>query len=449
MRICEGVSSTRASSLVAVSILLTMTTSPESAWGQAPTAAPRQKEEQQTGQPDDATDTKRPSEEQNPEKLSPEEIKALEDALGGDASSNAPQPVAAAAAPPPSGNAMNPQIALILDAALAWFSSDDEVVAELQGGGHDPRVSGFTLQQLEMHLEASVDTYFKLAANIVFTQFGVEVEEAYATTLGLPAGLQVRAGQLLTRFGQFNATHPHSWSFADQPLALTRMFGGESNRGLGAEVSWLTPAPWVLEVVASATMPLGDCCARSYFGGSGLSLTSPGELLYTVAVKQFFDLSDDWGLSWGLSAQFGPNATGNGNRTELYGTDLHLRYRPVANTDRMALSLRFEGILRARSVPGDSLLDYATYLHLVWTIDPDWELGVRHEAVMALEDDPLDPGQDGLRQRISVQATFRPSHFSRIRLQGNYDVAAWRAEPTFGGILAIEFLIGAHGAHTY
>ena len=58
-------------------------------------------------------------------------------------------------------------------------------------------------------------------------EFGVEVEEAYLTTLALPANLQVRASQFLTRFGRLNSTHPHAWDFTDQPLVNGRFFGGE------------------------------------------------------------------------------------------------------------------------------------------------------------------------------------------------------------------------------
>ena len=43
------------------------------------------------------------------------------------------------------------------------------------------------------------------------------------------------------RFGRHNPTHPHAWDFIDQPFVMTRMFGGEGNRGLGLELSWLTP----------------------------------------------------------------------------------------------------------------------------------------------------------------------------------------------------------------
>ena len=385
--------------------------------------------------------------------LTEAEKKALDKALGEDNAARGKSDTgSAASAPvqtvPPGANAMNPAIALILDTALAWFSIDD--VSQMQGGAHDPSRTGFTFQQLEMHVSASVDPYFSLTANLVFSQFGVEIEEAFAKSLGLPGGLQLRAGQFLSRFGRVNPTHPHAWAFSDQPIALSRFFGGEGNRGLGAEVSWLAPTPWMLELIASVQMPEGECCTRSNLGGLAFEVNGPEDLLYTVALKQFYDLGPDWGLSWGLSAQFGPASTGLGNRSEIYGTDLYLRYRPVSNPDRMALSLHFEFFLRGRQFPGTSRIDYATLTQLIYTIDPRWEVGLRHEYLLALEDDPLDPEQEGDRHRTSAQVTFRPSHFSRVRLQGNWDRADWRQpRDAFGVILAVEFLIGAHGSHDY
>ena len=344
-----------------------------------------------------------------------------------------------------SGGLANPDIALILDTAGAWFSTPDN----LQTGAHDPGRTGFNLQQLEMSLGASVDPFFRMDANIVFAQFGVEVEEAYATTLSFPANLQVRAGQFLTRFGRLNPTHPHSWSFADQPIISGKFFGGEGNRGLGAEISWLSPLPWYVELVASATDAAGACCARSYFGAEDLGVLTPLDMLTTVSLKQFFALSDDLSLMWGVTAQQGPNASGNGNRTEIYGTDLYLRYRPVASPKRDSLSLTVEAMVRRRQLPGLLLVDGGLYSQLVWKMNLRWETGCRYEWVTGTQDDPLDPLWTSHRQRASGQLTFYPSHFSRLRLQGNYDVPTWRDEPIIAGFLALEVLIGAHGAHTY
>ncbi len=156
-------------------------------------------------------------------------------------------------------------LSFILDAALAAFSSKEP----LQQGDHDPTHNGFNFQQLELSVRSVVDPYLRFDSNIVFRPEGVEIEEAYVTTLDLPANLQVRAGQFLTRFGRLNNTHPHAWDFVDQPFAFSRVFGGEGNRGLGVEASWLTPLPWYVELVGSATDAHGEGTARSFLGRGG------------------------------------------------------------------------------------------------------------------------------------------------------------------------------------
>lgn len=394
-----------------------------------------------------------------PADVSEEELRQLMEALGedaADAEERAPSARSAPAAAPSGGIAgafqsMNPEIALILDVAASWFTADD--TDGLQTGGHDPQGRGFTLQQLELHMGADVDPFFHLDANIVFALFGVEVEEAYGTTMALPGGLQMRLGQFLTRFGRLNPTHPHSWSFVDQPLVNGTFFGSEGSRGLGLELSWLVPTPWYVEVLGRANNADGECCARSFYGADNRGIDGPEDLLYTLGLRQFFDFSDDWSLMWGLSSQFGPNPTGQGNRSAIYGTDLYLRFRPVRSTTRTALSLQTEAMFRSRQVPDGVVQDWGLYTQLVWNIDPEWELGARYER---LEGDPKAP-ESGLddetdprtRQRYSLQATFWPSHFSRVRLQTVLDDAPWLEEPSFNTHLALELLIGAHGAHSY
>lgn len=381
-----------------------------------------------------------------PDDLTPEERAALDAALGADA--EAREDVTPATTRPTGVAAvlqsLNPNISLILDVAASYFSAEP-----LQVGAHDPSRTGFTFQQLEMHLDSNVDPYFRLDANIVFSPFGVEVEEAYATSLDLPAGLQLRAGQFLTRFGRVNNTHPHSWHFVDQPIVNGKMLGGEGSRGLGLEVSWLTPLPWYVELVASANDPAGAATARSFYGGQDLGIDGFEDILYTLAVKQFFSLDDDWSLLWGLSTQLGPNPTGNGNRTALYGSDLHLRYRPLEHAGRTSVELTVEGMYRSRQVPDDALRDWGMYAQLVWQIDSEWELGSRYDYVSGVADDYLDPAEDSERHRVAVAATYYPSHFSRVRLQGAWDAPSWRDDPIWTTTLALEVLIGAHGAHSY
>lgn len=151
------------------------------------------------------------------------DLAEIEAALKNDAAANsgalsAPQPQPTAAASAFSLQSMNPDLSFVLDVAGAAFSKDEP----LQTGGHDPRVTGFNFQQLELAVGRSVDPYFRFDANIVFGLDGLEIEEAYTTTLDLPARLQVRAGEFFTRFGRLNSRHPHAWDFVDQPIVLGR-----------------------------------------------------------------------------------------------------------------------------------------------------------------------------------------------------------------------------------
>jgi hypothetical protein len=343
------------------------------------------------------------------------------------------------------GDSMNPDISFILDIALAAFTTDEP----LQLGAHDPSENGFNFQQLEMAISKSVDPYFRFDGNLVFSPFGVEIEEAYATTLALPWNLQARVGQFLTRFGRFNNTHPHAWLFLDLLLVHGKYFGPELNRGLGAEASVLLPLPWYVEVLASGTDARGAATARSFYGGENVPTQSPADLQYTLAAKQFFPLSDDWSAFWGLSAALGPNATGRDNRTDIYGTDLYLKWRPITEgRDYRFVALQAELLQRRRQVPGNMLMDHGAYAYLIWHFAQRWQTGLRQEWVAGLENDPLDPEWDSDRQRTSAQLTFFPTEFSRIRAQVNHDRPGW-TDAYWGAFLGFEVSVGAHGAHTF
>lgn len=391
-----------------------------------------------------------------PTNVSVDDEAAIRAALAADQASE-PEP----AAPPlaaPSGPAaflqsMNPDISFIADFALAAFSSEDD---NLQAGAHDPLKNGFNLQQLELSVGAAVDPYFRFDANIVFAQFGVEIEEAYATTLDLPEHLQLRAGQFLTRFGRTNPTHPHTWDFVDQPFAIGRLFGAEGNRGLGAELSWLSPLPWYVELVTSATDASGEATARSFYGPNNLGVDTPFDLQYTLAIKQFFPLSDDWSLAWGVSSATGPNGTGRANRSDVYGTDLYIKWRPVASQDLRMLSLHTEWFYRRRQVPQAVLQDVSGFASVMYRFARRWAVASRYDYGTAAVDanfevasDYLDPEWDEARSRATVNTTFWPTEFSRVRVQGSVDLPGWLDDPIWAMFLAFEVVTGAHGAHAF
>lgn len=339
---------------------------------------------------------------------------------------------------------MNPDLSIIATVALAVFSDDQPLLS----GAHDPASSGFNLQGVELVLSAAVDPYFRLDATFVFSTEEVEVEEIYATTLALPWSLQLRAGQFLTRFGRVNGAHPHSRDFVDQVLVLGKFFGGEGSRGLGLELSALLPLPWSVELALSVTNAAGGESARSFFGDAEASIEGPADLLYVSSARQFFPLSDDWSLLWGLSWATGPSAPGQQTRTNLLGTDLFLKYRPITRGSYTAVWLQAEGMLRWRKLGLQLLQDWGMYATAGWRLARRWSVTARYERVSGVAQDPLDPAWTSARQRVSACLSFRPTEFSRLRLQYGYDLPGWR-RGYHAVVLSLEVAAGAHGAHKF
>ena len=110
---------------------------------------------------------------------------------------------------------------------------------------------------------------------------------------------------------------------------------------------------------------------------------------------------------------------------------------------------RYQATHPRRQLPGDLRVDAGGYSQLVWNLNKTWEMGARYGFVTGSPEDDLVPEATDDRHRVSGQVTYRPSHFSRLRLQGSVDNPLYRPEPIYVGMLAIEFLVGAHGAHQY
>jgi hypothetical protein len=380
----------------------------------------------------------------------PVDLSAIEAALARDAAAAplAPSPPSRVRVSPQ--QSLNPDISLIGDFALAAFSPNEPH----QTGNHDPQAPGFNLQQLELSFGSAVDPYFRFDGQLVFSLEAVEIEEAFATTLDLPAALQVRFGMMLTRFGRLNSTHLHVWDFADQPFMLGRVFGGEGNRGLGVELSWLTPLPWYAELVASATNADGEGSARSFYGEESPGVGDPGDLLYVTALKQFFAPSADWSVLWGLSGAFGPNASREDARTEIYATDLYVKYRPLDQPIPPVLTLQTEWLYRRRDLLPRALHDYGGYVQLGYRFAQRWGVAGRYEYGSVTRDpagtptlDPLDPEWTSNRRRGALSLSFHPTEFSRFRIQGGRDTGV--GPGVWSAFLTAEVATGAHGAHEF
>jgi len=383
--------------------------------------------------------------------------------------------------------------------ATGWSTEPGESLQTLQGGAHDPRKRGFTLQAVELSLGGAVDPYFYAETHITLSidpltgETATELEEAFLTTQSLPYGLQLKGGHFLTEFGINNPTHAHAWHWLDQPVINSRLFGGDGMRAPGVRLSWLTPLPWYSEVLIGAqnangeTVPSFLANAEVFddrpIGGrpfTNRDVKSPKDLVYLARWVNSWNLTNEVSAKFGLSGLFGPNATGRSGYTQIYGTDLKVTWRP-ANNYRGWPFLLWESELLGRwykaspffddsdpeniiELPKRTLVDWGFYAQALYGFYYRWSGGLRAEyaagaagtSVGLYNGRKTDPFRDH-RFRLSPLLIFQPTEFSRIRLQYNYDEATHlefdalgnREQNAHSVWVGFEVLIGAHPAHRY
>lgn len=397
-------------------------------------------------------------------------------------------------------------------------SSDDEELETLQGGGHDPKKRGFSLQQAELSLGGAVDPYFSAEAHFNFDESeGVETEEVFFKTIALPWGVEVKGGKFLSEFGLLNPTHSHAWDWVDQPVINTRLFGGDGSRSSGFRVGKLLPTPWVSELMLSAQDATGENMpsfrggeiahaheeageheeigeheevevhdehveedqdseheehADLVFDGIGgrpvvvFDTDGLDDFVYLARLDNYFDLTEETGLKWGLSGMHGPNSTGEGGNTTIYGTDVLIKWAPVSNFKGYPfVKLQTELIGRHYDAeeafaedgdllaPSDTLKDWGLYSQFLYGFSYGWATGLRIDYATgsgtSLGGTSSDPFRSD-RLRLSPLLIYRPTEFSRIRLQYNYDDADHLSSDSEHSVwLGFDMLIGTHPAHKY
>jgi len=364
-------------------------------------------------------------------------------------------------------------------------STAKDIEGGTQLGGHDPNQRGFTVQGVELSLQGAVDPYFRANANIAFLlgsggETSVELEEGWLETVSLPGNLQIRAGQYLTEFGRINTQHPHSWGFVDAPIVNGRLLGEDGMRNPGARISWLVPTPFYSELFFGVQNSQGgtaysfrdDHSSEAFLGrlANDHGVENLGDMLYSARYAASFEPTDNQTLLGGLSAVFGPNSSGGGSDTQIYGTDIYWKWKsPRAHGGFPFVSWQTEALLRRYDaaastsvdltgdsvpdfVPRETVTDWGLYSQVLWGFKPGWVAGLRGDFVTGDKADYEKLyGADvsrAMRWRISPNLTWYPSEFSKIRLQYNYD------DRDLVGVdhsiwLQFEFLLGAHAAHKF
>jgi len=364
------------------------------------------------------------------------------------------------------------------DSVFAVAASSERHLDRLEVGDHDPQQRGFNARNAEIALDGAVDPYFQGFANIVLkldndNETEIELEEAFLQTTSLPFGLQVKGGQFFDAFGRINATHPHTWEFADSPLVNGRLLGPDGLRGVGAQISWTLPTPWYAQLIFAV---------QNGRGGTGYSFRNPGDdglffsrvtidrdasalhdMIYVPLLETSFNPSDTQTILLGASGAFGMNDTGTNQHTEIYGADVLYKWKsshaeggfPFVKWQTEAMYRRFEaGRGFDNTFPVEETFDdWGVYSQVLWGFKKGWVVGIRGDYLHMQQSAFTDDETRQSRSRISADLTWYPTEFSKLRLQYNHDfleendfLASREADSIF---LQFEFILGAHGAHKF
>lgn len=402
-------------------------------------------------------------------------------------------------APPPAESSGSKfellEVSLDLLVSVGSSTERDPVLQQLQGGAHDPRTRGFTLQQAEFGIAGALQPWFRAEAYLIASIDPVEgetiteLEEAFLTSTCLPGGLELEVGQMFTEFGLLNPRHPDAWHWVDQPFVHTRLFGGDGMRAPGARLQWTVPGAPATQLHVGVQNARGETMTSFFandevyderpIGGRAFveqDVRSFNDLVYLGRAATGFELSTETELQLGASVLFGPNATGSDGDTTVFGVDLGWHWRP-ADAEHGWPFVSFEAELLARRfradaqidgndpndpnddvlVPRDTLTDWGGYAQGLWGFQRHWEAGLRVEWGTGSGAN-YDAGADSLvgtstdpyradRVRISPLLVWHATEAARVRLQYNYDDADFLDDNAHSVWLAFEVSLGQHASH--
>ncbi len=292
------------------------------------------------------------------------------------------------------------------------------------------------LRESELSLQAVVDPYARADFFLSFSNEGVEVEEGFVTFLNLPGGVLLKVGKFKAQFGKVNLMHLHILPWADEPLPIVNLIGGEEGwSDAGLSLAKLIPLPGDTFSEVTAQVFRGD--VENLFAAPSRS-----KLAVVGQYRAFRDLGDDHNLELGASFGRGFNGSTADATTTLKNAHLVYRWRPLQGGPYRSFILRSEYFWSRREQPGKTQSSQGFYVAGDYRLGRRWILGGRYEfSDRSDEAAARDRGE-------AVTLTFWPSEFSQVR-------GELRQRRYAGGIsahealLQIQFSIGAHGAHTF
>jgi hypothetical protein len=317
------------------------------------------------------------------------------------------------------------------------FNPDMAVIANFVGAAGQNKVDplpALHLNEAEVSFQAIVDPYARADFFLAAKPNGLEVEEGFLTFTSLPGGLLMKVGKTKAQFGKVNTMHSHTQPWVDAPLPMQNLLGGEEGlNDSGISVSKLILNP-VLYLEATGEVYDGDNAVFKSYKRS--------DLAYVGRLRGYRDVTEGINLDVGTSVAYGHNDAGPDSKTQIFGIDATLRYRPL----RRAIYKRFMGrtelFWSRREQPALNVNAFGAYVSGDYQFARRWFAGARYD----FSDRATDAS---LRDKSgSLLVTYWPSEFSQIRTQ--YRRTLYAEGPRSNELLfQFLFSIGAHGAHVF
>jgi hypothetical protein len=305
-----------------------------------------------------------------------------------------------------------------------------------------PRKVDLYINELELQVSSVVDPYAR--ANFIYT-FGKDfttgeltpaLEIATLTSVSLPYQLQLTLGKFKSIFGKVNIVHPHVFSFVDFPKMTANYFDTEGMYLEGASLSWLVPNPY--DFYQELTLEVGRIGSEP---NASLARGDNGQLSYVGHLKNFFDLSLNSTLEFGLSGLNGPNRFNYS--TSIGGMDLTYKWKPVQFNVLQSFTWQNEIFFSTLRLTDAILVQSrGAYSYAEYQFAQRWFVGARY--------DYSEYPDDATRRDVAGTALlrFQPTEFEVLALEFQYTDRNYDRS-TSQIIFRIIFGIGTHAAHQY
>jgi len=327
-----------------------------------------------------------------------------------------------------SGISTNPNISVIGDFQSAYQSNSARKVDAFFNEGE------FSFQSV-VDPYARADFFLSLGRDPATGEFSASIEEAYLTTLDLPAKLQLKAGKFRMAMGKVNPIHPHALPFVDLPNVLVNYLGDEGLNDEGFSLSWLVPNPFDFfqELTFEATS--GPVESPSF------ARSPKSKYLFLGRLKNFWDLTDNATLELGLTGVTGPNDSTFS--TAIGAIDLTYKWKPLQFNTYHSLVWQTELLYSDAKYSGsESVRSWGMYSALTYQIDKRYFLTGRFDY------SNLPSSSAVVERAYSVTLGWYATEFQKIELQAKTTTSNFQKQFA-QAMLRWIFVIGAHGAHAY